>query len=172
MVLGRGHPMMGCGQMKVWLGRGPITYPTGKPFGFWKLVETGTSFYIGTERIVELVERKEQLALHASEWTFRYLRRKMAVGVTDGLWRISPESSSNFMDIFAESSSNLWYLATNELVCISWIYLYSENIQVLHHMYLWRKGECQKPPPKCMSEKQNWRRINTTVIMVHTIWLR
>ncbi len=79
------------GLSRVRLGRGPITYPTGKPFGFWKLVENGTSFYVGTKRLVKLIERKEQLALHTSEWKFQYLRRKMTVGVTDGLWRITPK---------------------------------------------------------------------------------
>ncbi len=55
MVQGRGHPMMGSGQTRVRLGRGPITYLPGKPFGSWKLIETGKSFYVEIKRSVKLV---------------------------------------------------------------------------------------------------------------------
>ncbi len=37
------------------MGRGPITYPTGKSFGSRKLVEAGTSFYVGNKRLVKFV---------------------------------------------------------------------------------------------------------------------
>jgi hypothetical protein len=42
--------------MRVQSGRDPITYPTGQLVGSRKLVETGTSFYIGTKRLVKLVQ--------------------------------------------------------------------------------------------------------------------
>ncbi len=46
---------MGSGQKRVHLGRGPITYPTGQLFSSRKTLETGTSFYVGTKSLVELV---------------------------------------------------------------------------------------------------------------------
>jgi hypothetical protein len=46
---------MGSGQTRVRLGRGLMTYSTGQLFGSGKLVETGTSFYIGTNRLNKLV---------------------------------------------------------------------------------------------------------------------
>ncbi len=41
MVSRSRRPRMMRGQTRVRLGRGPITYQTGKPFGFRKLIETG-----------------------------------------------------------------------------------------------------------------------------------
>ncbi len=98
MVRGGGRPTMGSGWMRVRLGRVPITYPTCKPFGSWKLIEIGTSFYIETKRQVKLVERYWQLAFQMSQGKFQYLKRKMTVGVTDVLRRITQKWSSNFFD--------------------------------------------------------------------------
>jgi hypothetical protein len=50
---------------------------------------------------------KEQLAMHGSEQKFRYLTRKMTVGVTDGVWRIIPESYSKFLDIVGNKQVGL-----------------------------------------------------------------
>jgi hypothetical protein len=73
----------------------------------------------------------------------------MTVGATDGLWRITPESSSNFLD-----------LLDNKLV-------------VLQCMYLGHKGECQKISAKILTlEKLNWHHTDATAHRVHTIWLR
>ncbi len=55
MVRGQGHPTTGNRQTRVRLGKGPITYQTGQLFGCRKLVETGTTFYIETKRLVKLV---------------------------------------------------------------------------------------------------------------------
>jgi hypothetical protein len=82
---GWGRPTKGSGQMRVWLGRGPITYPTRQPFCSGKLVETGTSFYIGTNRLVKLpcVHRrffKKELFLESfSESSPKKVKKLMAL---------------------------------------------------------------------------------------------
>jgi hypothetical protein len=52
------------GQMRVRLGRGLITYPTVQLFGSRKLVETGTSFWVGTKRLVKAVISLENIQIH------------------------------------------------------------------------------------------------------------
>ncbi len=42
------RPTMGSGRTRVWFGRGPITYPTCKPFSSWKLIETGGTIQAST----------------------------------------------------------------------------------------------------------------------------
>ncbi len=55
MVPGWVRPMTASGRMRVRLGKGWITYPTGQPVESWKLVETGTSLYVGLKRLTKLV---------------------------------------------------------------------------------------------------------------------
>ncbi len=55
---GRGRRLMGSGQTMMRLGRGSITYPTGQPSESWKLVETGTSIYVGLSRLTKLVQTR------------------------------------------------------------------------------------------------------------------
>ncbi len=51
MVRGREHSWTGSGQTMVRSRGGPISHPTGQPFGSWKYVETGTSPVGETHRL-------------------------------------------------------------------------------------------------------------------------
>jgi hypothetical protein len=91
------------------------------------------------------VERKEQLALHESEWKYRYLRRKMTVGVIDGAWRITPESCSVFFDIVGNKQVGL-----NQLN----LPIFGKHPGTAAHVP-GAQGDCQKSPQKlvCLKNK-------------------
>ncbi len=67
---GRGRPTMGSGWMRVRLGRGPITYPTGQLFCSGQFIDTCTNFYVGTKMLVKLVFTGYWAVHWVGQWFF------------------------------------------------------------------------------------------------------
>ncbi len=87
--------------------------------------------------------RKEQLPLHTSEWKFQLFRRKITPWVTKGLLRITPMSSSIYLDRLG-----------NKQV-------------VLQHMYLDARGNAKNLKNFCLKNK-----VGAALHTIHMIPLR
>ncbi len=142
IVPGGRCPTTGSRQMRVWLGRGPITYPTGQPFESRKLVETGTSLNVGLKRLAKAVIQLDQYEFYRNINEFLVL----AANVFKPLHYLCTTKQPNY-------TIYLWKTVIQLYIC---------NVQIIY----WKKYSMW--PSICTSMFVWQINIHVEALLVHT----